>query len=184
MESNLDENQIFDDGPDFAARKKIILRNGTIFVFVLIIVMLVTHIFRASISDQAQRIAWGEYLLLLVTIIVTQLDIRSKVYAGKISFGQAFTSGMLFVAFVAGVFSIFTLVFYLAIGPEVLKEMVVIAENSLREKGLTEDQIDAQMAFSSRIFTPVGMFVMTIIGYLFVGAIMSLIASLFTQRQR
>lgn len=184
MENNLDQQQVFENGPDFGARKKIILRNGTVFVFVLIIIMLITHIFRATISDQAQNIAWGEYLLLLITIIVTQLDIRSKVYEGKMTFGQAFTSGMLFVAFVAAVFSVFTLVFYLAIGPEVLEEMVVIAENSLRERGMTEDQIDAQMAFSNRIFTPFGMFIMTIIGYLFVGAIMSLIASLFTQRQR
>lgn len=184
MEPNLDQPQLMEDAPDFSIRKKIILRNGTIFVFILIIVMLVTHMFRATISDQVQRIAWAEYLLLFVAIIITQLDIRSKLYNGKLQFGQAFTSGMLFVAFIAGVFSVFTLVFYLIIGPEVLNEMVVIAENSLREKGMTEEQIDQQMAFSARIFTPVGMFIMTLIGYLFVGVIMCLIASLFTQRQR
>lgn len=184
MENHIGQPEIQQHEPDLGVRSKVILRNGTVFAMLLIIIMLVTHMFRADLSEHTQRIAWGEYGLLLVAIIVTQLDLRARVYDGRILFGQAFTSGMLFVAYVAAVFSVFTLVFYLFIGPGVLDEMVVIAENSLRERGLTEDQIDAQMQFSEKIFTPVGMFIMVIIGYLFVGTIMSLIASLFTQRNR
>ena len=184
MENQIDQPEMQQSEPDLGIRSKVILRNGTVFSFLLIIIMLVTHIFREDMSAHTQRIAWAEYGLLLIAIIVTQLDIRTRVYDGKIVFGQAFTSGMLFVAYVAAVFSVFTLLFYLFIGPGVLDEMVVIAENTLRERGLTEDQIDAQMQFLEKIFTPVGMFIMVIIGYLFVGAIMSLIASLFTQRNR
>lgn len=182
MEQPIDNSEIRET--DRPSRKNLIIRNGAVFACVLIIIMLITHIFRDKISDQTQRIAWGEYLMLLAAIVVTQLDARTKIYDGKMVFGQAFSTGMLFVVFVTAVFSVFTLLFYLFVAPEVLGEMVVIAENTLREKGLTEDQIDMQMKFSERIFTPVGMFVMVIVGYLFVGTIMSLIGSLFTQRNR
>ncbi len=169
---------------DYKLRSNIIVRNGLIFAFLLIIIMMVTHMFREKIGDSVSNIAWGEYGLFLVAIIITQLDARSRVYNGIINFGQAFGTSMLFVVLVTAIFSVFTLIFYLFIGPEVLGEMVVIAENSLRDKGIAEDQIQAQMEFSRRIFTPVGMFIMAIVGYLFVGTIFSLLASLFTQRNK
>lgn len=184
METGLDQNQLPEETPVSGGRSKIVIRNGAVFALLLIIIMLITHMFRDSLSQHTQSIAWGEYVLLLIAIIITQLDVRGKVYNGKMLFGQAFSTGMLFVALVTAIFSVFTLVFYLAIGPDVLNEMKVIAENSLREKGLDEDQIRTQMQFSERIFTPVGMFIMVIIGYLFIGVIMSLLASLFTQRNR
>ncbi|MFI5171093.1 MAG: DUF4199 domain-containing protein [Chitinophagales bacterium] len=169
---------------DTKARTNIILRNGLLFVFILIIIMLITHMFRETMMEKSNQIAWIEYLMLLVAIIITQMQIRQKVYDGKMAYGQAFGSGMLFVALVAAVFSVFTLIFYLFIGPEVLNEMKVIAENTLREQGMDETEVKKRMDFTVKIFTPVGMFVVSLVGYLFVGTILSLIASIFTQRSR
>ncbi len=179
MEITIDTDQ-----PDRKSRKNIIVRNGIIFVFILIIILLITHMFRDKMMEYTNTIAWIEYAMLLVAIIITQIQLRENVYGGKMLYGQAMGSGMLFVVLVTLAFSIFTLLFYLFIGPEILGEMEQIAENTLREQGKSEKEVEMAMAFSSRIFTPVGMFVLVIVGYLFVGAIMSAIASIFTQRSR
>ena len=177
------QDKIMDVQPiERPSRKGLILRNGLIFVALQIAIMLVTHFRRDSISDQNMRIAVGMYLLLLVAIVVVQLDARMRVYSGRMDFGQAFSTGMIFVLFVTALFTIFILVFYLTIGKELLAQMITIAENSLRANGTAEADIPERMEFSRKIFTAPGMSIITLIGYLFFGTIMSLIGALFTQR--
>lgn len=96
--------------------------------------------------------------MVLVSLIVTQLEVRDKLYQGILPFDKAFGTAMMVVLMVTAIFSFFTLIFYLTIGTDVLAEMRTIAENSLREQGKTEEDIASRMTFTNRIFTPVGMF--------------------------
>lgn len=164
------------------SRSKIVFRNALIFTFILIIILLLTHMMREKMMEKNQSIAWGEYALLFGAIIVTQMQVRTDIFQNRLSFSQAFTSGMLFVILVALMFAVFVLIFYSFIGHEMLDEMKTLSENTLRDKGKSEEEIKTAMSFTGRIFTPVGMCIMTVIGYCFVGTIESLIASLFTQR--
>lgn len=66
-----------------------------------------------------------------------------------------------------GYFSVFTLMFYMFIAPEILSEMITIAENSLKSQGYSGEDLEDRMTFTRRIFTPFGMFLISVIGYLF-----------------
>lgn len=167
--------------PVLPSRKKIIVRNALVLSGILIFVLLAAHFF--GYGHLSTRIAIGEYILLLVSIIVTQLEVRDKLFNGALPFDKAFGTGMMMVFIITAIFSVFTLIFYLFIAPELLTEMREIAENSLRAQGQPESEISDRMVMTNRIFTPAGMFLMSIIGYLFMGALMSLIASIFTQRK-
>ncbi len=170
-----------DAEPTLPSRKNLIVRNALVLSGILIFVLLAAHFF--GYGHLSTRIAIGEYVLLLVSLIVTQLEVRDKLFAGALPFDKAFGTGMMMVFIVTAIFSVFTLLFYLFIAPDLLLEMREIAENSLRSQGQPESEIADRMVMTNRIFTPVGMFFMAIIGYLFMGTVMTLIASIFTQRK-
>lgn len=163
------------------SRKPIVTRNAIILVLILIGILLGAHFF--AFGYQNERIAFGEFVLVMVAVIVTQLEVRDKLYKGILPFDKAFGTGMMLVLMVTAIFSVFTCIFYFTLGQEVLIEMKKIAENSLREQGKTEADIVERMTFTNRIFTPLGMFLMSLIGNLFFGTVGTLIASLFTQRR-
>lgn len=166
----------------YPSRKNLITRNALVLSAILIGILLATHFF--SDGSSSTRIAIGEYVILLVAIIVTQMEVRDKIFGGLMPFDKAFGTGIMMVFIVTAVFSIFTLIFYLLIAPDLLAEMRVIAENSLRAQGQEESEIADRMVMTNRIFTPLGMFLMAIIGYLFMGSVMTLIGSIFTQRKQ
>ena len=165
-----------------SSRKPIIVRNALLFVILLIVVLLATHFAGDSTSITTTQIALVEYVLLLIAVLITQLEVRGKIFNGIMPFNKAFSTGMIFVLIVTAVFSVFTLFFYMFIAPEILTEMITIAENSLISQGHAGDDLNDRMTFTRRIFTPFGMFLVSLIGYLFFGLIMSLISSIFTQR--
>lgn len=172
------------DKPQGTPRFKIISRNAGVFAMLLIIMLLMTHIFRETMMEKNTLISWVEYGLLLIAIIITQLQVRENSYNGIMPFGSAFNTGLIFTLLVAAIYSVFTLIFFIAIGPELLQDMRTIAENSLREKGMSDEEVQAGMKFVNMSFTPVGMFIMVLFGFSFFGVILTLIASLFTGRTR
>ncbi len=176
MEVQAGENQVVN------SRKPIIVRNAILFVMLLIGIMLGTHFAGDSISITVTQIALIEYVLLLFAVLFTQLEVRAKIFNGIMPFNRAFNTGVIFVLIVLAIFSTFTLLFYMFIAPEILSEMIIIAENSLKSQGYEGQDLKDRMTFTKRIFTPFGMFLISVIGYLFFGLIMSLIASIFTQR--
>ncbi len=176
------EVQSMDDQVVRKSRKPIIVRNAILFVMLLIAIMLGAHFAGDVIPISTTQIALIEYVLLLFAVLFTQLEVRAKIFDGLMPFNRAFSTGVIFVLIVMATFSVFTLIFYLFIAPEILSEMITIAENSLKSQGYTGEDLEDRMTFTRRIFTPFGMFLISLIGYLFFGLIMSLIASIFTQR--
>ena len=51
------------------------------------------------------------------------------------------------------------------------------------QKGMTEDQIEAAMTMTSKMFTPGWMSIMGLFGSVFIGTIISLLSSIFIKKQ-
>ena len=100
-----------DAEPTLPSRKNLIVRNALVLSGILIFVLLAAHFF--GYGHLSTRIAIGEYVLLLVSLIVTQLEVRDKLFAGALPFDKAFGTGMMMVFIVTAIFSVFTLLFYL-----------------------------------------------------------------------
>jgi hypothetical protein len=70
------------------SRKPIVTRNAIIISLILIGILLAAHFF--AFGYQNERIAFGQFVLVLVSLIVTQLEVRDKLYQGNFTFRQSF----------------------------------------------------------------------------------------------
>ncbi len=62
--------------------------------------------------------------------------------------------------------------------------MLMAAKNQMIEKGNSQQEIDMAMNITSKLMSPVGIFVSTIIMYPLFGAILCLIGAAITQKNK
>lgn len=165
-------------------RSKIIWRNAIALSLLFVVVLIITDMFREQMMDKSNLMSTIYMIILFAVIILTQIQVRENSYGGIMSFSKAFGTGMLLTLAVAGMFAVFNFIFYSFISPDVLGEAKTLAENTMKEQGKSQEEIDMAMKFTGFAFTPVGILVTTIIFYPIFGLILSLLASLFTQRNR
>ncbi len=178
------DDQQLDQLTERPSRKKYVWTFAITSAMIFIIVLLITHMFRDQLMDKNFIITGLYFVILLIVIIFAQLQIRTKVYNGAMGFGQAFSSGMLISVFSAIMYALFAFIFYQFVAPEVLDEMLAYAEQKMREDGATDEVVEMAMKWTKWFMSPAGILISTIFGHVLMGTIASLIASLFTQRQR
>jgi len=113
---------------------------------------------------------------------------RDTLLDGKITFGQAFTFGVLLVVFSSVISALFSYILNKYIDPEYMKRVMTMIQDKtyqiLANSGLSQDQIDAQMASieNKGISSPMETLVTSLEGGLIGGAIMSLISSAIVKK--
>ncbi|MBC8173611.1 MAG: DUF4199 domain-containing protein [Chitinophagales bacterium] len=178
METNLDTPNEFRGVP----ANKIIRQNAITLSAIFIIGLVITHFMREQLMEYNNWVSIMYFALMLVFLIFTQTQVREKTNGGIITFSGAFGAGMKFSIWVAIIFAIFNLLFYLVIFPEASGEIVRLAEQSMREKDMPEDQIEMGLKVTAWFVSPLGIFISTLVMYPLMGAILSLVAAAFTQR--
>ncbi|MBK7109086.1 MAG: DUF4199 domain-containing protein [Chitinophagales bacterium] len=165
-------------------RSKIIWRNAIAITLLFAVVLILTDMFKDQMMEKNNLMSVIYMVVLFGTIIFTQIQVREQSLGGIMSFSKAFGTGMLLALAVALMFGVFNFIFYTVISPDTLSEANRMAETSMREKGNSQEEIDMAMKFTGFMFTPVGILISTIIFYPLFGMLLSLVASLFTQRNR
>lgn len=163
-------------------RSKIIWRNAIAITLVFAVVLIVTDMFKDKMMEKNNLMSIMYMVLLFGTVILTQIQVREQSLGGIMSFSKAFGTGMLLALAVAVMFAVFNFIFYSFISPDTLDEARRMAETSMQEQGKTQEEIDMAMKITGFMFTPVGILLTTIIFYPLFGLLLSLLASLFTQR--
>lgn len=178
MEQNIDKQNEFNEIP----AAKIIRQNAISLAMVLIIILIITHIFREQLMEYNNWMSVAYFLLVLVTILITQIQVREKSKNGVISYSEAFGVGMKLSLWVAIIFAAFNLLFYLVIFPDASAEILSLAEQSMRDKGMAENEIEMGLKVTKVMVSPLGVFISTLVIYPIMGAISSLLTSAFVQR--
>lgn len=163
-------------------RSEIIWRNAIAITLVFAVVLIVTDMFKDKMMEKNNLMSIMYMVLLFGTVILTQIQVREQSLGGIMSFSKAFGTGMLLALAVAVMFALFNFIFYSFISPDTLDEARRMAETSMQEQGKTQEEIDMAMKITGFMFTPVGILLSTIIFYPLFGLLLSLLASLFTQR--
>lgn len=177
-------DQIDNLAPIRPSRKKYIWTYSIMSTMIFIILLLITHIFRDQLMEKNFLMTFVYFIVLMIIVIIAQVQMRSKVYGGIMTYGQAFGSAMLVCVFSAVMYAIFAFIFYQFIAPGVLDEMLAYSEQQLREKGTSEDMIEQTMKITKIFMSPAGVLFSTLFGHMIMGTIAALLTSLFTQRQR
>jgi uncharacterized membrane protein (DUF485 family) len=113
---------------------------------------------------------------------------RDTLLDGKITFGQAFTFGVLLIVFSSVISALFSYILNKYIDPEYMQRVMTMIQDKtyqlLANSGLSQDQIDAQMASLENrgISSPMETLVTSLEGGLIGGAIMSLISSAIVKK--
>lgn len=113
---------------------------------------------------------------------------RDTMFDGRITFGQAFSFGVMLVVFSSVISSLYSFILNKYIDPDYMHRVMTMIQDKtyqmLANSGLSQDQIDAQMTkFEERgIPTPIETLVSSLEGGLIGGAIMSLISSAIVKK--
>lgn len=101
---------------------------------------------------------------------------------GFMSYGQGVGLGGVLGLISGALGALFSIVYLNLIDDTLLERQMDQARYQLEEQGMTDAQIDQAMSISQMMTSPIAMFFITILTYLFFAFIISLIVSAFTKK--
>ena len=128
-------------------------------------------------------VQWVTYGIMIAGIIIAQLQYR-KSLGGFMTYAQALGIGLLTMLFASVITGFFTYILYAVIDPSLQDQMKLAMEEQLvRQGNISEEQLDMAVEMASKFRKPAIMFFMNIIGGAFIGLLISLLTSIFTQKK-
>lgn len=156
------------------------LGYGVIIALAIIVFSLILFLLNLA---KGSGLEYLSYLILLAGLFLAQINFRNKYQGGFITYGKAFTLGMLTSLFLSVIMGIYTYIFFQYIDPGAMEEAMTIAEQKMMDQGLSDMQIEQGMAIA-RKFQSVGMYtVFAIVGNFLIGMIFSLITAIFVKKE-
>ncbi len=123
--------------------------------------------------------AYINYVILLAGIVLSTKGFRDSIPGGIMSYGKALGTGVLVSLFSAVLLSVFMYVLYKLIDPGLIERTIDESIKTLYEQGRTDEQIQAVQQVQERFVTPFTIAAGMLFQIIFIGFIMSLIASIF-----
>lgn len=122
-------------------------------------------------------------IVMLAGIVLAQLDYRNKKWNGYIAYGKAFKIGFLTMLFAAIIVTIYTYIYHVYINPS---DLIAVKNERIQEiynGGYTPEQEAQAIKYIERFVTPVISTVSAFASYLVLGAVISLITSIFIKKE-
>jgi hypothetical protein len=131
-----------------------------------------------------QTMGYLTIAIIAVCIYFCSKQYRDTINNGAITFGQAFSLGILIGIFTAILLSFFTFLELTFIDPTIVDKQLEIMQEKLLTKGLSEDQVEQAIIMSKKWMTPGKMFIMSILTFAFYSAIISLVTSALLKKDK
>lgn len=159
---------------------RIALKWGIIVGVVIIILSTIT-----SMTDLWKQswASWIGYAFLLGGIIMALGEFK-KANAGFLGFGEGLGLGTLLSAVVGVLGAIFSYIYINFIDTTMLSRIMEFQREKMGEQGLSDEQIDQAMEMTAKFMSPGMMFIFAIIGYIFVGFILTLITTAIMKKSK
>lgn len=152
-------------------KNKLALRYGLMLCGFAIVYSLIINIMGMAVNKNAGYLSY----LIMPFVLFFGFKQANSIW-DNLSFGNLFGIGFKICALGAVGISIFSYVYFSFIDPDLIGEMVQMMEDQLYNSGnLSEDQIEAALSLQKTFMTPGSIAIMGFLGYLFFGAIWSLI---------
>jgi hypothetical protein len=157
------------------------MNYGLITGLVIIIYSLLLYFIGMNLN---QTMGYLTIVILALCIYLCSKQYRDKINGGTITFGQAFSLGILIGTFAAVLLSFFTFLELTFIDPTIVDKQLEMMQEKLLARGLNEDQIEQAVAMSKKWMTPGKMFIMSIISFAFYSALISLLSSALLKKNK
>lgn len=161
--------------------KQIALNYGGLLALVSILMLVIMYVANIDQSWILSILGW----IITIALFVQAIKTYRQSNGGFLSVGEAIKTGLA-VAAVAGIITaIYTYVHYTYVYPEFIDAAVDTAREAMLKQNpdMPQDQMDMALSMTEKFTTPFVMATMSLIGNLFFGFIISIIAGLILQRR-
>ena len=128
-------------------------------------------------------ISWLGYGILVGGLWWGAVNYRDKALNGFMSYGEAFRSLFFTLLFASVLMTIFMFIYFKYINVDYFDSAKVKAEEQMREKGMSDEQIEMGMKYAATFMSPAWVATFTLLGYLIIGSILSAIAAAFIKKE-
>lgn len=136
-----------------------------------------------GIDQQSTAQSWLSYLIMAVFIYISGVHYREREKQGFISYSEGFKTGVTTVFFGSVILSFFSFLYVRFVDQELITRILEQTEQSLIEKGMSDDEIEKTMEITSRFTTPGMIAFFGVAGGTFVGAIISLVVAAIIKKE-
>jgi hypothetical protein len=156
------------------------LTNGLILGLAGIVYSLVMYFLDLSLNKTQGYI----FILVEIALLFFLLkSYRDNFKHGFITYGESVGAGVVISLYYAILMAIFIYVLYSVIDPGLIKKQLAMAEEIMQKKGIPEAAMEQGMKFQEKIMTPVVMSLISILGNMVWGVVLSLIVSIFIKKE-
>lgn len=122
------------------------------------------------------------FLLLAIGIFFGIISYRDNYLGGFISYGKCIAVGVMISLFASILLAIYSYLFFTFFDQSAIRKIMDLAEENMVKKGMTEEQIEMAMKYTTKFMTPIWMSAINILSYTFWGTIIALILGIFTKK--
>ena len=155
-------------------------RHGFFLGFALVVMQTIFYL--ADIKPDS-ALGYLSYVILFGGLFLSVKNYRDELNNGFISYGRSVGYGVV-VSLMAGIISsAFVFILYQYIDVTFVDRMLIEAETQLEEQNLSPEQLEMAMEINQKMFTPLVIALMSILGYVFMGTIFSLVVAVFLKKE-
>jgi hypothetical protein len=174
METQLDNTS------SFVTARAVGIRFGLISAVISIAYFVILNI--AGIDMTQGFWNYVGYIVPIVILVLAHKYFKEN-RDGFMSYGQGISIALWIGVVSAVISSVFTYLYIKFIDTSFLETVKNRQMEVMEEKGMSDEQIDQAMQFSSMFMTPEAMFIMMLLGGIFMTLIIGLIVTIFTQKK-
>ena len=148
----------------------------------LITSVVITYLFQFLNIDQNSSAKYLSYIPFIAFLLLVQKEYKEQL-GGFLTFGEGFISGLLYSVFSAIMLAVFIYIYLGILSPQVLEQAMASQSDQLKEKGLSQDQIDNAMTITKKYGAIIGAVFTLLIMPIF-GIIIALIGAAIFKKER
>lgn len=152
---------------------------GLVLGIAMVLFSLVPYIF--GIITPSKWVSVLSFAVTVAGIVIGQIKHRDGDLDGYIGYGRALATGILVMFFATVVYGVYFVCLIKIIDPQYMEKVITAQAESLYALGYTEDMVEMAISATAS-FSPVFMFVTTVLGASLQGVLISLVSSAFVKR--
>lgn len=163
-------------------------RYGGLTALVLIVLGLIGYL--SGMTDPSNGASSTSILFTVLSIAIWVGGVVMAVRAfkselgGFLTFGEAFKSAFFTILVITAITAVWSFVLYSFIATDVLDTILDFMRTTMEGQGLDDDTIDMAMGMYEKVYTPIGMLILQLVGGLIGGGIVGLIIGAIMKKER
>jgi hypothetical protein len=124
------------------------------------------------------------YAVIIGVIVYGTIRYRDRELEGFITYGKALGFGVLISLFASIIYGLYFFLLTNVFDPEYMSKMHAVIEEMYIEMGMSDDQIEMAMSMVKKFQSPIIMVLSSILNFVLMGTIFSLITSIFLKKEK